>query len=121
MANERNVIDVQSRFEFQQYVLKSAIPAMVAFLSGRDHGSRKLLPKLRALAAQYAGQARFVTVDAGVANLLDADYGIRRTPTVILFDGGRELGRWTNEPNVEVYRKALERLLMPAVAAISAG
>lgn len=114
MANENKSIEVLSRFDFQRYVLKANAPAAALFASGRDQGIRNLAPKFRNLAGEFAGRINFVIVDAGVADRLDADYAIKRTPTVLLFEGGKEIRRWTNELNTEVYRKAFEELLSPA-------
>jgi thioredoxin 2 len=52
-----------------------------------------MAPQFEAAAGQLAGRAVFAKVDTESAPELSARLGIRSIPTVVLFDGGREVAR----------------------------
>ena len=109
MVNEPS--DINSRFDFQEQVLEADVPVAVLFFAERCHHSKQLVPKFMDLSREYAGKVKFVAVDTDAAGLLDADWKIKNTPTVILFMGGQAVHRWTNEQNPQVYRDAMESVL----------
>lgn len=104
-------IELANRFDFQQNVLRSELPVAVKFYGARCQRSKLFAPVFEALAREYAGRVRFVAVDTSGADLLDADYRISHTPTVILFIDGKPVKRWVNEQNGDVYRKEFDQVL----------
>lgn len=105
-------IAVTNRFEFQQQVLKFPDPVAVNFTGANDR-SKKLDRTFAALAREYAGRVKFVTVDTTLSDLLVVDYVVKpeNTPTVILFLSGQPFKRWGNEQNPQAYRDAFEEVL----------
>jgi thioredoxin-like negative regulator of GroEL len=104
-------VEVDNREDFESKVLDVGMPVAVEFYHPRDARSKQLSPTFRQLAAEFVGRMRFFTVDVSVADLLCADYRIKRTPTVILFVNGHPAARWTNEQNITQYRQAFESQL----------
>lgn len=54
---------------------------------------RALEPIIAAIAAEYEGRLKVVAVDSDPSPELAARHGIRANPTLIVFDGGREITR----------------------------
>lgn len=98
-----------ARFPFD--VLRSPLPTLVDFHAEWCPQCRRLAPLLEELAAEWDGDVRIVKVDVERNPHLADRYGIRKIPTLILFDRGEEAMRL-----VEVVRReALEESLAGVV------
>lgn len=78
---------------FDAEVLKSALPVLVDFAAVWCGPCKSLKPVLEQLAKDWDGKMKFTAVDIDEAPGTAATYGIMAVPTMIVFKGGREVGR----------------------------
>ena len=97
--------------EFDQTVLRSPRPVLVDFYADACPPCRALAPVIGGLSAEYAGRADFVKVDVEQARALARRHIDGRIPTVLLFVGGEEVGRWVGSRGADTYRAALDAAL----------
>jgi thioredoxin 1 len=74
---------------FADEVLASDLPVLVDFWAEWCPPCHRLAPVLDELAAEYAGRARIVKVDADANPETIRAYGIQAMPTLSLFHHGR--------------------------------
>jgi len=74
---------------FEQEVLRSSLPVLVAFTTERDVHTPKAEPFLRRLASDFAGAAKIAQVDAEKSPRWAAAYNVTGYPTLILFVNGQ--------------------------------
>ncbi len=81
--------------DWQVKVLDPKEPVVVDFWHDQCEWCRRLEPELRELAKEFSGKARFVRLNilsSSRNTLLAHGYGVRSTPTLILFCHGRTIG-----------------------------
>jgi thioredoxin 1 len=111
-----DVSPVTSQQQFASNVLEAEVPVLVDFYKHGCPPCARLAPVLEALASEYQGKARIVKVDVAHHPRLAATYGVKYTPTVVLFTGG-EPARWiVGAKPEEEYRTALDEALSGEVA-----
>ncbi len=79
--------------EFEQEVLRAMEPVLVDFYATWCGPCRALAPTLDELAGDLAGRARVLKLDVDEAPELARRYGISSIPCLVVFKGGREVGR----------------------------
>jgi len=84
MSNAQAVTDA----DFEQEVLKSAIPVLVDFWAEWCGPCRALAPTVDEIAEENAGKLKVVKLDTDKAPSVAAKYGIMSIPTLILFKNG---------------------------------
>lgn len=85
----RPVFDV-GVYDFDTEVLKSDVPVLVHFHARWCAASQELLPVVDSMAEQFRGRAKVARMEFGPETAqLCAQYGIRRVPTLALFEGGQ--------------------------------
>jgi thioredoxin 1 len=77
---------------FQRDVLEAGAPVLVDFTASWCPPCRMIAPHLEALDADR-DDLSVVQVDVDTEQAIAARYGILSMPTLVLFAGGRELGR----------------------------
>lgn len=79
--------------DFEEQVENTDLPVILEVWSDTCPPCRRMVPVLEHVATRYADQVRVVTVGTAAEPALHQRLGVRATPTLIIFDGGRELGR----------------------------
>ena len=79
--------------EFQSKVVDAAGPVLVDFWAPWCGPCRAVAPVLEELAGQYADRLTIVKVNTDENQLHAGRLGVRGIPTMILFQGGREIDR----------------------------
>ena len=84
---------------------------VLIFTAERCAPCRAMKPLLAALADEYAGRARFVTVDADADPTTAQRYDARSIPTLVLVRDGRQVGRVIGARPRKIVVEALENAL----------
>src|ERR1051325_11859380 len=79
--------------EYETEVLGSPVPVLRDVYGEPCPPCRQLAPVIEKLAAHYEGRARVLKVEAGANRELAGSLAIASVPTVLAFQGGREVGR----------------------------
>ena len=79
--------------EFEREVLQADGLVLVDFWAAWCPPCRRLAPTVEALAADYKGRLSVAKVDVDGSPDLAQSYGVQSIPTLILFQGGREVDR----------------------------
>ena len=108
MAADPNIIDVNEP-DFEERVLAASrtTPVMVDFWAEWCPPCRALTPVLERVTAELGGRVILAKVDADENMKLAGRYQLRGFPTVILFIGGEEVGRFSSAWSPEFVREFL--------------
>lgn len=99
--------------DFDQIVLKSALPVMVDFWAPWCGPCRMAAPVVTALAQEYAGRVTFAKLNVDENSQTPVKYSIRGIPTFILFQEGKPMTQLVGYRPKEEFRQALEQVLSP--------
>ena len=78
---------------FDQVIGGNNLPVLVDFYATWCGPCKSMAPALDQLAAAHQGRALVAKLDTDRNQAISARYGIRGVPTIILFQGGREVTR----------------------------
>ena len=78
---------------FESEVAGSELPVVLDFWAEWCPPCRALAPTFEELAKQYAGRVRFLKLNVDENPQVSQRYGIKGIPTLVFFDGGREVER----------------------------
>jgi thioredoxin 2 len=98
---------------FARTVQESTVPIVVDFYADWCGPCKMMAPYVDELAARHTGEALVAKLDTDHAQQTAMSFAIRGIPTVIVFEGGREVARQTGA----VPLAGLEKLLASAAAA----
>lgn len=107
--NHTNLFLVSDQ-DFEQRVLNSALPVIVDFTADWCPPCRVLAPIYARLSDTYTGKLRFARMDVDENTLVPAQLGIQGFPTLVLFAGGKLVGRMIG-PHPGRLQQSIERLL----------
>ena len=112
MANMTAVDDAT----FATAVLASAVPVVVDFWAPYCRPCDLLAPVLEELQREYGGAVQFVTLNAEENIDAAGTYGVFAMPTLVVFQGGREVHRQVGYKAKAQLKPQLDRALAQAVA-----
>ena len=84
---------IDTRDDFARYVLKSELPVIVDVWSESCAPCKQLVPVLIQVATKYAGKVLVAELSTRAEPRLLSELAVRATPTILVFDGGVEIGR----------------------------
>ncbi len=84
---------VASFDDFRREVLDSKVPVILDVWSATCAPCRQLEPVLIEVATRYDGRVKVAEVNAAADPRIFAKLEIRATPTLIMFERGKEIGR----------------------------
>jgi thioredoxin len=88
----KNIAELTEK-HFEIEVLQAAGPARVDFYTPWCGPCKTLAPLLEKLADEFAGRVNFAKANADETGNLAGRFGITGVPTLILFHGGKPMGR----------------------------
>ena len=104
---EGKIIEV-TRSTFEEEVLNTDKPVVIDFWATWCMPCYAVRPLLEELAAEYAGQVKFVAVECGANKGLADQFGIRYIPTMVVVQGGKEKDRFGIESDKQLREKIAE-------------
>lgn len=84
---------IETREEFARCVLESDVPVIVDVWSETCAPCKQLVPVLIQVATKYAGRVLVAELSTRAEPRLLRELDVRATPTILVFDGGVEVGR----------------------------
>lgn len=78
---------------FEEVVLKSALPVMVDFWAEWCGPCRMMMPLVEEAATEYEGRLLVCKVDVDSCPGTAARFGIRNIPTILFFKNGEQVGK----------------------------
>lgn len=96
---------------FDQEVLKAEKPVLVDFFADWCGPCRMVSPVIEELGAKYGDKVVVGKLDVDANLRVAADYRVMSIPTVILFQGGKEIARQVGFAGKEPYSKMLESVI----------
>lgn len=94
-APKREVLPVhiESTADFEREISRSDKPVILDVWSEGCAPCRQLAPVLTDIATRYEGRIKVAEVNTSGPLPLLRKLGVSATPTILVFDGGREVGR----------------------------
>ena len=94
---------------FEEMVLKAKKPVLVDFFADWCGPCRMVAPVIDELARTYTEKLIVGKVDVDANPGVAGKYGVMSIPTVVLFEGGKEIGRQIGFGGKEVYEELVKK------------
>src|SRR6476661_977688 len=96
-----------SQSEYESEVVGSPVPVLLDVYGEHCGPCRQLSPVIDRLAGEYEGRARVLKIEAGANRELAGGLAVSSVPTVLAFQGGREVSRLVGLRPESAYHKLL--------------
>jgi thioredoxin 1 len=110
MTEQHSNLVIVNDQDFDQSVLQSTLPVIVEFTANWCPPCRVLAPVYARLSDTYEGRLRFAKMDTDDNPLTQVRLGVQGIPTLVLFAGGKEVGRLVG-PHPGRLQQSIDRLL----------
>jgi thioredoxin 1 len=109
-----NIVQVTDQ-NFGEAVLKSDKPVVIDFWAAWCRPCLMMAPIFEEFAREYAGKMVFAKLNTDENQQTAFKLGIQGIPTLIFFNGGREVNRVVGLESREMLRRSIESALAAAV------
>jgi thioredoxin 1 len=96
---------------FEEEVLFSPVPVLVDFWAEWCNRSKSLQPVLDEIAGEYSGRIKVARINFDEQPDLVGEYGVRATPTLLLFKGGQVVEQMINPRTKRDIKLNLDRVV----------
>jgi thioredoxin 1 len=96
---------------FQNALQTAKVPVLVDFSASWCQPCKALAPKIDQVAGEYKGRIDVYKVDIDNAQETAASFGIMSVPTCIFFRDGKEVERFTGNPDLRTVKGHVDRVL----------
>lgn len=77
---------------FEEEVIRASVPVLVDFTASWCPPCRAIKPEVEALAKMVEGRAKVAFVDVDLEPELEARYGVKNIPALLIFKNGEVVG-----------------------------
>ena len=103
---DTNIVTVSDQ-DFEEQVLRSALPVLVDFWAEWCGPCHMVAPVVEEIAAEQVGKFRVAKLSVDDSPRTAGQFGVLSIPTLILFSGGQERGRVLGAQGKEYIVRAL--------------
>ena len=99
---------------FERDVTGSDVPVVLDFWAQWCPPCRALAPTFEELAKQYAGRVRLLKLNVDENSQVPQRFGIKGIPTLVFFDGGREVERMVGAAGKDALARVIDKYVRVA-------
>ena len=105
-------MNILTNENFQKEVLNSKQPVLVEFSTDWCGTSHIIAPIIKEMAVQFKGDIKFCQIDVDEYEEAAKQYGVRKIPTILLFNNGKVVDFIVGAVSREIIIEKLNALLM---------
>jgi thioredoxin len=113
METTKNVLHVNTK-TWDSEVIKSDLPVFVDFWAEWCGPCRMVGPAVEQIAKVMAGKVKVAKLNVDESQEIAMKYGVQSIPSLLMFKGGKEIGRTIGAMPKESYMKFIEGTLAKA-------